>query len=223
MDDIFEPIDVYKYESVRDIVFEKLREAIFKGKLKPNQRLVETSIAEQMGISRTPVREAIRMLENEGLIVHVARKGAVVCGFSQDDISEIYMIRSVLEGLAVGLAAENITTEEIDELEKILEDAKECTIENKLNELTKLCNRFNFILTRASKKPRLCALLDTLQEYTEQTRIVAFSSMERQLEAYKEHKDILNAVKQRNKHLAERLAREHIEMARRAYERQVNQ
>lgn len=218
---VFKPIDINTYKSVSDIVFEELREAIFTKKLKPNQRLVETDLARQMGISRTPIREAIRMLENEGLVVHVPRKGAMVSGFSYEDISEIYMIRSVLEGLAVGLAAENISEKEIEELEEILNKTWGCMNNGELKELSKLFTRFNYILTRASKMPRLCALVDTMQEYIEQTRIVSFSSIERQKEAYQEHKRIIDAVKQKNKELAERLAREHIEKAREAYEKQV--
>ena len=100
------------------MVFETLRDAIITQVLKPGERLMEIQLADEMGVSRTPVREAIRKLELEGLVVMVPRKGAYVAGVSMKDIHEVYEVRSALEMLAVTLAAERITEEELDALER---------------------------------------------------------------------------------------------------------
>ena len=93
-------IDMESYKPLREIVFSTMRKAIIEGGFKPGQRLMEVQLAEQMGVSRTPVREAIRKLELEGLVVMVPRKGAYVAGLTSEDIREVVVIRVVLEGLA---------------------------------------------------------------------------------------------------------------------------
>lgn len=217
MEPIFKPIGQEIFKPVRDIVFEELRNAIFKGELKPNQRLIEEDIAKQMGISRTPVREALRMLENEGLVMHVPRRGVLVTGFSDEDIDEIYKIRGVLEGLAASLAVDRITNKEINELENILRDMKTLINEGKFNKLMELHNRFNYVLTRACRSPRLCGMIDTMQEYLEETRMISLSSKERQIKAHEEHVSIVEAIKSKDKELVEKLVRDHTENARLAY------
>lgn len=109
MDQIFEKIESTDLRPIREIVLERLRKAIMDGSFEPGDRLVETSIAEGMGVSRTPVREAFRQLEIEGLAENVPRKGTIVKGISKRDILEIYEIREVLEGLAFRLACANIS------------------------------------------------------------------------------------------------------------------
>ena len=120
------PIKLDGYKPLRDVVFETLRDAIIRQVLKPGERLMEIQLADEMGVSRTPVREAIRKLELEGLVVMVPRKGAYVAGVSMKDIHEVYEVRSALEMLAVTLAAERITDEELDALERqVLRESEE--------------------------------------------------------------------------------------------------
>ena len=106
-------LNLDEYKPLRDVVFENLREAIVEGRLKPGQRLMEVQLAEQLGVSRTPVREAIRKLELEGLVVMLPRKGAYVANMSLKDLIDVLEIRASLEGLAASLAAERITDEDI--------------------------------------------------------------------------------------------------------------
>ncbi len=108
-------LNLDNYKPLRDVVFENLREAILEGKLKPGQRLMEVQLAEQLGVSRTPVREAIRKLELEGLVVMLPRKGAYVANMSLKDIMDVLEVRASLEGLAY-LAAERISDEDIKSL-----------------------------------------------------------------------------------------------------------
>ena len=108
------PIELDSYKPLRDIVFEALREAIIAGQLRPGERLMEVQIADELGVSRTPVREAIRKLELEGFVIMVPRKGAYVSDISIKDITDVFEIRRALEGLAVELAARRMTEDEWD-------------------------------------------------------------------------------------------------------------
>ena len=107
-------LNLYEYKPLRDVVFENLREAILEGELKPGQRLMEVQLAEQLGVSRTPVREAIRKLELEGLVIMLPRKGAYVANMSLKDIIDVLEIRASLEGLAASLAAQRMSSDDID-------------------------------------------------------------------------------------------------------------
>ena len=111
-------LNVDAYLPLRDVVFHTLREAILKGELKPGERLMELQLASKLGVSRTPIREAIRMLEQEGLAVTIPRRGAEVARMTEKDMKDVLQIREVLDELAVRLACDNITKEEIKELEK---------------------------------------------------------------------------------------------------------
>ena len=104
--------------SLRGRVFHKLREDILSGKYQEHEELKEVAIGEEMGVSRTPVREAFRQLELEGLIQIIPNKGAYVTGITQKDVKDIYMIRSLLEGLCARWATEHITKEQMEEMEE---------------------------------------------------------------------------------------------------------
>jgi DNA-binding GntR family transcriptional regulator len=114
------PVKLDSYKPLREIVLEALREAIVSGVLEPGERLMEIQLAEEMGVSRTPVREAIRKLELEGFVVMIPRKGAYVAGVSHKDVQDVFEIRRALEVLAAGLAAEKATDEEIEQMERAL-------------------------------------------------------------------------------------------------------
>ena len=118
------------YKPLRDIVFENIREAIMEGTLRPGERLMEIQLAEQLGVSRTPVREAIRKLELEGLVVMLPRKGAYVASISKKDLVEILELRVGLEGLAAFYAAERISSEGIENLEEISKDLENYVHQN---------------------------------------------------------------------------------------------
>lgn len=217
MGPILNQINPEKLKPIRQIVFEQLRNAILKGKLKPNERLIEEDIARQMYISRTPVREALRMLEKEGLVVKVPRKGILVAEFSVNDLNEIYKIRGALESLAAWEAIDNITEEEIKELESILETIGKSISNGLSEEMISQYERFDHIISRASRNRRLCEFIDTMCEYLEMTRVISLSSSERQIEAYEEHRAILNALKEGNHALVDILVKKHVENARQAY------
>ena len=210
------PIKLDGYKPLRDIVFETLREAIINQTLKPGERLMEIQLAEEMGVSRTPVREAIRKLELEGLVVMVPRKGAYVAGISMKDIHEVYELRSALEALAASLAAVRITDEELEEMERqMVREAKE-TEENNLQGIVSIDTTFHDLLYQAAHNQRLGQFINILQEQLQRFRAATLSRPGRSKYALEEHKKIVEALANKDAKLAAKLATEHIENAENA-------
>ncbi|OPZ75310.1 MAG: putative HTH-type transcriptional regulator YdfH [Firmicutes bacterium ADurb.Bin456] len=205
------PIKLDNYKPLREMVFESLREAIILGRLKPGERLMEIQLAEEMGVSRTPVREAIRKLELEGFVVMVPRKGAYVAGISVKDIVDVFEVRAALEGLAAALAAERITSEEMDQLEMSL--LKIYNTEDDINAIVEGDSSFHNLVYQASRNQRLVQIITHLQEQIHRFRMTSLSQPGRTKIALDEHKKIVEAISDRNVELAHALATEHIENA----------
>ena len=213
------PIVLDGYKPLRDVVFETLRDAIIKQVLKPGERLMEIQLADEMGVSRTPVREAIRKLELEGLVVMVPRKGAYVAGVSMKDIHEVYEVRAALEMLAVSLAAERITDEELDALERQVlreSEAEANADEHSLDNIIYIDSSFHDIIYQAAHNQRLVQFVNILQEQLQRFRAASLSRPGRSKTALEEHKQIVEALAERNGELAAKLAKEHIENAENA-------
>lgn len=217
MKDALDMFDSRKIKPMRDIIYESLRQAIFEGRFKTGERLVEHELAEKLNVSRTPVREALRKLEIEGLVEHIPRKGVVIKGFKKEDIIEIFTIRGVLEGLAVRYVANNITEAEIKQLEELVELMRKSNSKGDIDKLMNQCKEFNEIIIRASKMPRLIEMINTLQEYTEKTRRVTMASNNRRIDVLKEHEEIFKAIAERDPDRAEKLVKEHLEAAKQSY------
>ncbi|MHB9093164.1 MAG: GntR family transcriptional regulator [Eubacteriales bacterium] len=207
------PVTLDNYKPLREIVFESLREAILNAMLKPGERLMEIQLAEEMGVSRTPVREAIRKLELEGFVVMIPRKGAYVAGISVKDIADVFEIRTALESLAAGLAAERITEEELEQLERILVKIGECVTNKDLEQIIEIDTEFHDVLFKASRNERLVQIVSNLREQIQRFRTASLATPGRMKYAFEEHKKIVEAVSERNVELAQTLAREHIENA----------
>lgn len=213
------PIVLDGYKPLRDVVFETLRDAIITQVLKPGERLMEIQLADELGVSRTPVREAIRKLELEGLVVMVPRKGAYVAGVSMKDIHEVYEVRAALEMLAVSLAAERITEEELDALERQVlreSEAEAEQDENTLDNIIYIDSTFHDIIYQAAHNQRLVQFVNILQEQLQRFRAASLSRPGRSKTALLEHKQIVEALAERNGELAMKLAKEHIENAENA-------
>ena len=207
------PVKLDNYKPLREIVFESLREAIINGHLKPGERMMEIQLADEMGVSRTPVREAIRKLELEGFVVMIPRKGAYVAGISLKDIADVFEIRAALESLAAALAAERITEEELEALERSLVKVAECTEANDLEALITVDTDFHDILYKASRNERLVQIVSNLREQIQRFRMTSLSQPGRMKVALEEHRNLVEALSERNIELARTLAREHIEFA----------
>ena len=191
-------------------VFHTIRENILSGKYKSNEELKEKTIGEELGVSRTPVREALRQLEVEGLVSIIPNKGAYVVGISQKDMRDIYEIRGRLEGLCAKWAATNITKEQLDELEEIVFLADFHAKKGNAEQLVELDNKFHETLYAASNSKELKHVLSDFHHYLQRVRKITLTDDARAKESNKEHMMIVEALKEHNAELAERLASEHI-------------
>lgn len=203
----------YADHSLRSRVFERLREDILSGVYKEKDELREISIGEELGVSRTPVREALRQLELEGLVKIVPNKGAYVTGITQTDVRDIYLIRSMLEGLCARWATEHITEEQMTELEEIIllsefhlkKQEKECA-----DQVSVLDGRFHKVLYEASNSRIMEHVLSDFHKYVKVARRMSVGSKSRAEKSIMEHKGILEAIKNKDADMAEQLANQHI-------------
>ncbi|MFA6807525.1 MAG: GntR family transcriptional regulator [Eubacteriales bacterium] len=204
------PVKLDSYKPLREIVLEALREAIISGVLEPGGRLMEIQLAEEMGVSRTPVREAIRKLELEGFIVMIPRKGAYVAGVSHKDVKDVFEIRATLEALAAGLAAQKVTEEEIDQMERALYYEKE---PETVEEMVESDTDFHALLYKASRNERLIQILANLREQIQRFRTTSLAVPGRAKDAIQEHRELVDAIARHDGEEAQNLARTHIETA----------
>lgn len=199
--------------------YQRLIADIRAGVLRPGGRLTETEIARRFGISRTPVREAIRQLESDGLVVHHARVGAVVRALDYAEITELYEMRAVLEATAARFAARAASEVEIAELEAINAEMAGATAD--IPQLFELNRQFHSVLLNAARNRFLVKSVETVQKTL---LILGPSTMEeggRAAEALDEHAAVLDAIRARDEAAAEMAMRRHIEAAHRARLRQL--
>lgn len=199
--------------SLRSRVFSQLQNDILNGLYQPGESLIETKLSEELGVSRTPIREAIRQLELEGLVQSIPNKGAIVKGISAKDIEDIYTIRMLIEGLAARWATEKITPEELEELKDAAELEEFYTGKNDLVHLLQFDSRFHDIIFKASKSKPLMHTLSTFHHYVQRARSISLNSPERAQKALEEHKAILKAIEEHDPEKAERLTTEHVRNA----------
>lgn len=206
------PVKLDSYKPLREVVFESLREAIIMGRLRPGERLMELALAEELGVSRTPVREAIRKLELEGFVVMVPRKGAYVAGITDKDITDVFEVRAALEALAAGLAAERITEDEIEALQRAVVQPFDDRSPD-INAVVAWDTEFHNMIYRASRNERLSQIVTNLGEQIQRFRMTTLSLPGRTKEALLEHQAIAEAISERQIELARSLAEQHIENA----------
>ena len=196
--------------TLRGRVFHRIREDILSGKYNENEELKEATIGAEFGVSRTPVREALRQLELEGLVKIIPNKGAYVTGISDKDTRDIYIIRSYLEGLAARWACERISEEEIESLEEIVYLSEFHAKKKHYDQLVELDTKFHESIYRACGSKILEHELTTFHHYLERIRKESLKREERALKSNEEHMAILEAIRKRDGDLAEKLAHEHI-------------
>ena len=199
--------------SLRGRVFQKLREDILSGRYKENEELKEVAIGEELGVSRTPVREAFRQLELEGLIQIVPNKGAYVTGITAKDVKDIYMIRSLLEGLCARLATENITKDQLEEMEENIYLAEFHAAKGHMDQMAELDNRFHDILYEACNSKMLEHTLRDYHQYVLRVRQKTLSTNTRGRASNEEHRQIMEAIKAGDAAKAEQLANRHMQNA----------
>ena len=157
-------VDMNEYLPLRDVVFNTLRQAILKGELKPGERLLEIALAERLGVSRTPVREAMRKLEQEGLVVMIPRRGAQVASITEKDLNDVLEVRIALENVAIEKACKLITEEELGRLWVAAKEFEKTKAEGNLVRLAEADVAFHEIIYQASDNKRLNQVLNNLRE-----------------------------------------------------------
>ena len=192
-----QPIRLDAYKPLREIVSDALRQAIRDGLLPPGERLMEIPLAEELGVSRTPIREAIRILEQEGLVVMIPRRGTYVADMSLKDVTE--------------LAAERITNEEIEALEQHLVEIGNYMNENNLDKVVQADILFHEILYKASRNDRLVEMINNLREQTLRFRTLSMSQTGRLAKTWDEHRQLVEAISDRDVERARQIARIHME------------
>ena len=205
-------VDLSEKIVTRDKVYSTLSKAIFRGDLKPGQRLVESKLAKLMKVSRTPVREAIIELIQKGLAVPSPPKGVRVAPLpTTEELTEFYDISSVLRGLAARKAVRNITPREIKHLQEVILQSEQSLREGSLKEVYKLNKKFHQIIEKSCDNKELIFLLDNVYERSRERFSEILSRKKRQKESIEEHKLILEALIKKDEERVEQLMRKHIE------------
>lgn len=190
---------INEYLPLRDVVFQTLRQAILRGELKPGERLMEVHLAERLGVSRTPIREAIRKLELEGLVVMIPRRGAVVASITEKDLKDVLEVRRTLEILAGEVACERITPELLKELERAGEEFGGLKETEDVNRLAVADVRFHEIIYTATGNARLISILNNLREQMYRYRLEYLKDIGSRERLQREHQEIYIGIKNGDK------------------------
>jgi DNA-binding GntR family transcriptional regulator len=208
-----QPIDLDTYQPLREAVCETLRDAIRKGILEPGERLMEVQLADELGISRTPVREAIRKLEQEGYVIMMPRRGTYVSDISTNDVKEIFEIRSALESLATGLAARRIEQDELETLQNLLVEIEGYIAKNDIEKIVETDIKFHGLLYKVSRNERLVNIISNLKEQLARFRTLSMSYPGRLQETLEEHSEMVEAIANGDVSAARDAAEHHMERA----------
>ena len=201
---------------VRTQVFQQLEKAILDGDLAPGTSLTEVKLSAELGVSRTPIREALMQLELEGLVKTTHNKGAVVVGISSGDVNDIYLIRTKVEGFAAHRAAQNITEEELSDLREIVELQEFYLGRGDNLQVGNLDQRFHEIVYEGSRSRPLKQMLSLFHNYIQKARATSVRRG-RAAASTQEHRAILTALEQHDPEEAERLMGVHVENARKSF------
>ena len=205
------PIQLDSYQPLREVVCETLRDAVRRGILQPGERLMEIQLAEDLGVSRTPVREAIRKLEMEGYVIMMPRRGTYVADLSIRDINEVFEIRTSLESLASGLAAERIDEDELEKLQRLLVEIGACIKSGDMESIVRTDTEFHDLLYQASRNTRLVGIISNLREQLTRFRTTSMSFPGRLKATLEEHRKIVEAIAQGDEKAARKAAEHHME------------
>ncbi|MDD3335070.1 MAG: GntR family transcriptional regulator [Eubacteriales bacterium] len=199
---------------IRETAYETLKHAIITGDIPAGSRIVETEYAEKMHISRTPLREALRKLERDGLVEYMMRKGVVVRAFTVADVEEIYTIRNALEMLTLPAIVENATPEDVERLRKMLNDMDPYDEKNDIPALSPRARAFHTELTRLSGLKRILRVIESQDEYITRFSAISIAKETRRHAAHKEHYRLLEYVEKKDLDSFESLMKKHIERSK---------
>lgn len=206
---------------LRDVVFNTLRQAILTGELKPGERLMEIHLANKLGVSRTPIREAIRKLELEGLVTMIPRRGAEVAQITEKSMNDVLEVRRAMDALCVELACDRITPEELEQLKEAC-DAFEAAV--KTSDVKKIAQAdvaLHDIIVRATGNQRLIQLVNNLSEQMYRYRFEYIKDSSQHERLVEEHRIIYQSIVQKDKETASQAAKTHIDNQEKSIIRQI--
>jgi len=202
---------IHKKKSLREEVYQSLRKSILHGKLEPGQHLIEEQLADQAGISRTPVREAFHKLERDELVIRLPKGGFAVRKFIREDVEEIFGIRSALESYAVYFATLHITPDKIAILEKKMKESEDALEKGEEDKVVQLHTEFHDLLYKSCKSKKLIEMINTFRDYFYRYRSALLHVENAVSYSHRDHRQMLEAMKKKSPKLAERLVRRHLE------------
>ena len=206
---------------LRDVVFNTLRKAILTGELKPGERLREIQLAERLGVSRTPIREAIRKLELEGLVNMIPRRGAEVAQITEKSLKDVLEVRRALDALCVELACDRISAEETKQLKEACEEFERATETKDTTIIAKADVELHDIIVRATGNQRLIQLINNLSEQMYRYRFEYIKDEDRHDNLVREHRMIYESIVKRDKESAAKAAKLHIDNQEKSIIRQI--
>ena len=209
---IFQPMT--ESRPIREIAYDVLKKAIITGEIPAGERIVETEYADRLHISRTPLREALRKLERDGLVEYIMRRGVVVHAFTTEDVDQIYTIRNSLEMLTLPYIIENATAEDIADLRAKLAAMDALIAKDDVEALSPLAREFHTRLTSISGKNRILRVIEGQDEYIRRFSAMAIQQEDRRSAAHEEHHQLVDLVEKKDLPAFEALMKHHIERSK---------
>ena len=204
-------VNMNEYLPLRDVVFNTLRQANLKGELKPGERLMEIQLAQRLGVSRTPIREAIRKLELEGLVIMIPRKGAEVAHITEKDMRDVLEVRCTLEELAVELACKHVTPEYIAELRAANKIFESAIVSRDLMSIVDADVQFHDVVYSMTGNARLIQIINKLREQMYRYRLEYIKDARSHSILISEHEDIIDKIEKNEVDAAKSVIRQHIQ------------
>lgn len=214
-------VNMDEFLPLRDVVFNTLRKAILTGELKPGERLMEIHLANQLGVSRTPIREAIRKLELEGLVVMIPRRGAEVAQITEKSLKDVLEVRRALDALCVELACDRITEEEKQNLKKACDEFEQATITGDATTIAAADVALHDIIVEATGNKRLIQLINNLSEQMYRYRFEYIKDEQQHTNLVEEHRMIYESIVRQDKEKAAEAAKLHIDNQEKSIIRQI--
>lgn len=204
-------VKMNEYLPLRDVVFNTLRQAILKGELKPGERLMEIQLANKLGVSRTPIREAIRKLELEGLVLMIPRKGAEVAEITEKNLRDVLEVRQALEKLAVQLACNQITKLQIREIREAAKGFQDALEGGNVTGIAEADEHFHDMINLATGNQKLIQILGNLREQMYRYRVEYLKNEAVYPQLLEEHESLIRAIEGRQKERAAEIVSQHID------------
>ena len=214
-------VNMDEFRPLRDVVFKTLRKGILTGELKPGERLMEIHLANRLGVSRTPIREAIRKLELEGLVTMVPRRGAEVANITEKNLKDVLEVRQALESLAIELACERITEENKEELRQKLDQVETAVRTGDTGAIASADVAFHDAIVEFSGNMRLIQLVGNLGEQMYRYRFEYIKDVSKHSQIMSEHRIMFDSIMENDRAKAARIVKVHINNQEEAIMRQI--